>query len=141
MQVAVRREQLGAQRKTKLGATVLDDDELDAEQRRQRSDRGGMGVPRVYLPACDETYLATAAICASVSTPLNAGMIAPPCSTCVLTRASGGFSWSRFGPTVPVVPADARVWHPPHFALTIASPPVPVTAACWLKPCDPAFAA
>ena len=43
---------------------------------------------------------------------LNAGMTAPPLVTCVTTLSYGGFSWSRFGPTVPVAPASANVWQP-----------------------------
>ncbi len=52
-------------------------------------------------------------------------MTPPPLMTCVRTVASGGFSWSRFGPTVPVVLAAASVWQLPHFALKIAAPFVP----------------
>src|SRR5207247_9731150 len=39
-------------------------------------------------------------------------MTAPPLVTCVTTLSYGGFSWSRFGPTVPVAPASANVWQP-----------------------------
>jgi hypothetical protein len=34
---------------------------------------------------------------------------APPPVTCASTHFSLGFSWSRFGPIVPLVPADASV--------------------------------
>ena len=54
------------------------------------------------MPATEETYFATAWICAAVSFPLKAGMTAPPFVTCFATIASVSFdpSWSRFGPTV-----------------------------------------
>ena len=61
----------------------LDLVDLDAQQAGQPDTTGldeGADVQR-YFPACDETYLATALICASVSTPLNAGMTAPPWMT------------------------------------------------------------
>src|ERR1700675_3468582 len=37
-------------------------------------------------------------------------MIAPPFVTCFTTRATLGFNWSRFGPTVPLEPAAFSVW-------------------------------
>jgi hypothetical protein len=49
-------------RKPQLGATRIERDELDAEQRRQRSASGLLERRRVYLPAWDETYFATAVI-------------------------------------------------------------------------------
>src|SRR5213078_213249 len=70
--------------------------------------------PRDYLPATEETQAATSWICCGVSWLLNDGMMAPPFVTCVPTLSYGGFSWSRLGPTVPVVPASASVWQPPH---------------------------
>ena len=45
---------------------------------------------------------------------LNAGIGPPPFSTWVRIAASAGFSWSRFGPTLPVAPASFRVWQPEH---------------------------
>src|SRR6266550_1293464 len=62
-----------------------------------------------HLPALSATYFATALICASLSTFLNAGMMPPPLITCFLTRGNGGLSRSRFGPWVPVVPAALSV--------------------------------
>ena len=56
-----------------------------------------------------DTYFATALICAGVSWPLKAGITAPPLITCFCARAKPGFSLSRFGPTVPLVPASASV--------------------------------
>src|SRR5262249_22030103 len=50
----------------------------------------------------------------SVNVPLNDGIAPAPFVTRSTTSESGGFAWSRFGPTVPVVPASASVWHPPH---------------------------
>src|SRR5207344_1652781 len=80
-----------------------------------RRDRGGVVEPRPpdvrsYFPAELETNCATALICAGVSFPLNAGMTPPPTSTWCCTIASAGLSWSRFGPTVPLVPAAFSVW-------------------------------
>jgi hypothetical protein len=37
-----------------------------------------------------------------------------------VTVASSGFSWSRFGPTVPWVPALASVWQPPQVVTNVA---------------------
>jgi hypothetical protein len=62
-----------------------------------------------YLPAEVATNFATASICAGVSVPLNAGMTLPPFSTWRFTLASDGFSWSRFGPIVPVACAAFSV--------------------------------
>ncbi len=50
---------------------------------------------------------------------LNGGMILPPFSTWWTITASAGFSWSRFGPTVPVESAALRVWHPEQPALPV----------------------
>src|SRR6059058_3477895 len=49
-------------------------------------------------------------------------MTAPPFRTCFSTRASDGFSWSRFGPTVPVVPASFSVWQLAQFDVKTALP-------------------
>ncbi len=61
-----------------------------------------------------ETKAATSWICFSLSDPLNAGIGPPPTSTWCTTIAVSGFSWSRFGPTVPVEPAAFNVWQPPQ---------------------------
>jgi hypothetical protein len=75
-------------------------------------------------------------ISAALSWPLNAGMPPPPFVTCFSAAASGGFSWSRFGPTLPVAPASFSVWQPPQpaeekiclpfGAAVVAVGPVPV---------------
>ena len=62
------------------------------------------------LAGVEETNLATALISAAESWPLNAGIAPPPTSTWCSTVASDGFSWSRFGPTLPVAPASFSVW-------------------------------
>jgi len=80
---------------------------------------------RYFLPAEEETYFATAWICAALSFPLKDGTIWPPFVTWCATTARAGMSWSRFGPIVPVAPAAASVWHPAHSPLKIASPFVP----------------
>src|SRR6059058_874218 len=67
-----------------------------------------------YFPALLDTYSATAAICASLSWPLNAGIAPPPTVTWWATTSFDGFSWSRFGPTFPLEPAAFSVWQPPH---------------------------
>ena len=92
MQIAVRSEQVGTNRETENDASVLEGDRLDAEERGKRSLRRRVESVRVYLPVCDETYVATALICAALSTLLKAGMIAPPFVTCFCTRANGGLS-------------------------------------------------
>jgi hypothetical protein len=79
------------------------------------------------LPATVETYVATDLICAlervwakdGISEPgtgLHPALVCtgPPPVTCATTHASDGLSVSRFGPTVPLVPAAASVWHVPH---------------------------
>ncbi len=66
-------------------------------------------VRAYFFPAWEATNLATAMICAVVRTFWKGGMIAPPWITCFCIRANGGFSRSRFGPTVPVAPAAASV--------------------------------
>jgi hypothetical protein len=45
---------------------------------------------------------------------LNAGIAPPPTSTWWATVAFAGFSWSRFGPMLPLVPASFSVWQPPQ---------------------------
>ena len=50
-------------------------------------------------------------------------------------------SWSRFGPTVPVVPASFRVWQPAHFFWKICLPFVPLINCDSANPERPAFAA
>src|SRR4051812_49194910 len=57
----------------------------------------------------------------------------PPFLSAESTRALLGFTWSRTGPTRPLVPASAKVWHVPHdcvkiclpAALAVAAPPPP----------------
>lgn len=92
MEEAVRGQQVAPQGQPDLGAAVFDRDELDPEQRGKCSLRRALEIARVYLPGCDDTNLATAVICASVSTPLNAGMTPPPCSICAFAIANAGLS-------------------------------------------------
>src|SRR4051794_28502438 len=61
---------------------------------------------------------------ASDRLPLNAGMPPPPCSTWSCTFGASGFSWSRFGPTCPEVPASLSVWQPAQLATNTALPAV-----------------
>src|SRR6478736_9332435 len=56
-------------------------------------------------------------MCLSDSCPLKDGIAPAPAVTRVTASESGGFAWSRFGPTVPVEPASFRVWQPLHPAL------------------------
>jgi hypothetical protein len=81
MEIAVRREQLPAQREPDERAAALERDEFDPEQAGKRPGGRRLNARRVYLPAFAETNFATAVICWSVSVPLNAGMMPPPCST------------------------------------------------------------
>src|SRR3954452_17359043 len=83
-----------------------------------------------YFPALPATYSATAAICASLSWPLNAGIAPPPTVTWWATTSFDGFSWSRFGPTLPLEPAAFRVWQPPHPAETKTCLPSGFGAPC-----------
>ena len=99
-------------------------------------DRGGVAraaraapPTRRYLPAEVATNFATASICSGVSVPLNAGMTPPPTSTWCFTIASGGFSWSRFGPIVPLAPAAFSVWQLAQFAEKIDLPSLPAGGA------------
>ena len=62
------------------------------------------------MPATDETYAATSAICFVLSWPLNEGITPLPFVTRSTTRSAGGIASSRFGPTVPVAPASFSVW-------------------------------
>ena len=64
-----------------------------------------------------------------VSVPLNAGMTPPPTSTWCFTIASAGFSWSRFGPIVPVACAAFSVWQLAQFAWKIDLPSFPAAGA------------
>ena len=52
-------------------------------------------------------------------------MTAPPFVTWRTTIACAGFSWSRFGPTVPVAPAAASVWQLAHSLWKIVLPSLP----------------
>lgn len=45
-----------------------------------------------YLPATEETYCATASICAALNRPLKAGIAPPPTSTWCITVSFDGFS-------------------------------------------------
>ena len=66
-------------------------------------------------------------------------MIAPPFVTWRTTRGCEGFSWSRFGPTVPVAPAAFSVWQLAHSAAKIFFPSVPSAAGdCASAPFCPA---
>src|SRR5262245_5803420 len=92
VEVAVRREQLRPQRQVHAHMSLLDRVDLDPEQPRQPFTARLDKRLDLYFPATDETYLATALICASVSFPLNAGMTLPPLVTCFWTMANGGLS-------------------------------------------------
>src|SRR3954451_4099241 len=89
--------------------------------------------PGCYLPATDETYAATSWICCAVRRPLNAGIPPPPFATWCATVAASGFSWSRFGPTLPFEFASASVWQAVQLAVKTALPaaalPVPPAGA------------
>src|SRR5258707_7656648 len=50
-------------------------------------------------------------------------MSKPPFLTRNSTRANAGLAMSRFGPAVPVDPAAASVWHPPHPELANSGAP------------------
>src|SRR5438093_7743491 len=65
-------------------------------------------------------------------------MTAPPFVTCLTTAASDGFSWSRFGPTVPVAPASASVWQPlqPAEPVKIAFPAAGFPCAAGVVPVE-----
>ena len=80
------------------------------------------------MPALSATNFATASIWGCVSLPLNAGMTPPPFSTWCCAIANDGFSWSRFGPIVPVAAAAASVWQLAQFAEKIDFPSVPCCA-------------
>jgi hypothetical protein len=82
------------------------------------------------LPAASATNSATDLISFDESRPLKEGILPPPLITCVSTVASSGFSWSRFGPTLPVVPAAARVWQLPQLVAKMLLPVTGVLAGC-----------
>src|SRR3954454_22452764 len=103
------------------GAPLLREERLDgAGRRRLRARLPAVPGPRKaavaagYLPAFFATKSATAWICASLSWPLKAGIAPPPTATWCATASFDGFSWSRFGPTLPVEPAAFSVWQPPQ---------------------------
>ena len=81
------------------------------EPSRLRRGPGGPERNPYESPATDETYAATSWICVSMSWPSNGGIAPLPFVTRSTTSEAGGFAWSRFGPTVPVEPASASVWH------------------------------
>src|SRR5205807_2380374 len=66
------------------------------------------------------------------SVALNAGITAPPFSTWRWTIANDGFSWSRFGPTVPVEPAFLSVWQLTQPAEVNTA--LPAVASPWAPP-------
>src|SRR4051812_26162694 len=68
-------------------------------------------------PALLDTYCATAWISAPDRRLENDGMTPAPLRTIAATVAADGFSWSRFGPVVPLEPAALSVWQPPQPAL------------------------
>jgi hypothetical protein len=109
VEIAVGCEQLRTDGKPQHDTAFIHRDDVDPEQLRERALSRRLKARRVYLPEWEEMYFATATIWAFVSTPLNAGMIAPPLVTCFSAIANDGLSWSRFGPVVPVVPATASV--------------------------------
>src|SRR3954454_13771756 len=93
--------------------------------------RVGVAVAAAFSPA---TNAATASISAADSESLKAGIVPLPFSTVVLTTAALGLRLSRFGPTLPFVPAAASVWQPPQlevktFLPSGAAPPPPPPAA------------
>ena len=64
------------------------------------------------MPAFEETNSATASICAVEYESLNDGITPLPFVTRSITSSFDGFASSRFGPTLPLAPAAASVWHP-----------------------------
>src|SRR6266852_2297469 len=107
---------LGDQRPVEIAGEGGDPARKVGRQLQQR-----YGVP----PVAVTTYEATSAICWSVSWPLNDGMAPFPSVTRAVALRKSGFDWSRFGPTVPVEWASARVWQPVQPALRkIALPAV-----------------
>ena len=79
-----------------------------------------------------KTNAATSAICLTVRLPLNAGIGPPPTLTWWMIVARAGFSWSRFGPTVPVAFAAFSVWQPLQPAL--AKTALPATGSPARRP-------
>jgi hypothetical protein len=65
--------------------------------------------PGAHGPAVVATKSATWSISGGDNWPANAGIAPRPRDTIVVTAAFGGFSWSRFGPTVLADPAEASV--------------------------------
>src|SRR4051812_36071045 len=84
------------------------------------------GFAAAFSPA---TNAATASISAPESWPPKAGIVPVPFVTVVFTSAAPGFSSSRFGPTLPFVPARASVWQPPQLAVNTCLPSAPPVAA------------
>ena len=99
-------------------------DQRAVEIARERLDarREVCGQGKRQLPAAVETYAATSAICCSVSTPSNGGITPLPFVARSTTRASSGCASSRFGPTVPDVPASESVWQPPQLVVKTTLP-------------------
>jgi hypothetical protein len=75
------REQLRPDGERRLDTARLGVDDLEADEAGEPALTDAAERLAVYFPATDETYLATAVICLSVSVPLKAGMIPPPTST------------------------------------------------------------
>ena len=80
---------------------------------------GGFRISGAVFYECVdvETYAATSWICFALSAALERGIGPPPFSTWWTIVVGRGFSWSRFGPTVPVELAAFSVWQPPQPAL------------------------
>ncbi len=67
---------------------------------------------------------------------MNDGIAPCPFVTRSITSAFGGFAWSRFGPTVPLVPASASVWQLPQVVVKIVFPSVGLLGG-HARACDP----
>src|SRR5438876_1172346 len=65
-------------------------------------------------PAHVPTNDAMSLIFSSLSFVEKEGIPFPPFRTCRSTRAASGLSWSRLGPTVPLVAAAASAWQSPQ---------------------------
>jgi hypothetical protein len=65
---------------------------------------------------------------------LNDGITALPFVTRSTTSEAGGFASSRFGPTVPVAPASASVWHPTQPAEAKTALPAAASPCPWVAP-------
>ena len=79
------------------------------------------------------------AISSSLSWLLKAGIPPPPFVICVTAASKSTVDWSRFGPTLPDVPASERVWQLPHPA--DAKIALPAAGSPWAAPPPPPAAA